>query len=730
VPSQPHHGGRAYFSGFELDVRTGELRHEGQMTARLSEQPLQILILLLSSPGELVSREELQKQLWPNDTIVEFGHSINAAMNRLRAALGDSAKEPQFIETLTRKGYRWKGSVEWRNRPDRAATIPSQAERMQGSPLRILLVSAVLLLGACAVFYSSPRKAAPRERILGDWRQRQLTVNSAENPVTGGAISPDGKYFAFTDFNGMHIRGMDGGTVVNLADPDVYQRSRPNWEIGYWLPDSQHFFAIAEFPLQPTALWVLSIAGEPSRKLAEGADPWGVSPEGMVALAENDGHEIRAVDLRGGTPTLLVQGGNTSRFRAIHWSPDGSRLSYIRNVSVNAHNESHIEILDRKTGRSWELASGPALAAVSELEEDYQDLIWLSADRLIFVGGTPDLHGLSCNLWQIKLDPQSATAVSPPEQITDWAGYCVTNLSKTADGKKLAFTRSSDLMNVFVADYDQQGRRVATPRRLTLSEDLSSSMSWSEDASALYFRSNRLGKWGVFKQPLDSSQAAPLVTVGNQVTDLSLTPDQKWVLYLRHDSTGAQETDRLERVAAAGGAEQELLLDKNLSIACGASARGVCVLAQVPSVDNKIVFYRLDALRGRSERLAEVKEPDANEFRWSLSPDGMHAAVYEPYSGQFDLVSLSDASVQRVSISPSAHLRTLTWSTTGDGFFACSAIRQGAELLFVERSGKARKLWQLDGFRTYLRALPSPDGNHLAIDGSAKNANLWVLEDF
>src|SRR5207248_9325528 len=104
--------GVARFEGFELDLRSAELRRPNGTTIRLSEQPLRILIALLEHPSELVLREDLRKRLWPNDTIVEFEHSINAAVNRLRQALGDSAENPKFIETLARRGYRWKTPVE------------------------------------------------------------------------------------------------------------------------------------------------------------------------------------------------------------------------------------------------------------------------------------------------------------------------------------------------------------------------------------------------------------------------------------------------------------------------------------------------------------------------------------------------------------------------------------------------------------------------------------------
>jgi serine/threonine protein kinase len=105
--------GVARFEGFELDLGTAELRKPNGTTIRLSEQPLRILIALLERPSELVLREDLRKRLWPNDTIVEFEHSISAAMNRLRQALGDSAESPKFIETLARRGYRWKTPVTW-----------------------------------------------------------------------------------------------------------------------------------------------------------------------------------------------------------------------------------------------------------------------------------------------------------------------------------------------------------------------------------------------------------------------------------------------------------------------------------------------------------------------------------------------------------------------------------------------------------------------------------------
>ena len=104
------------FGPFELDLRAGELRKEGRRI-RLQEQPFQILRLLLESPGEVVPREEIRSRLWPNDTVVEFDHSINAAVKRLRDVLRDSADQPRYIETMARRGYRFIGQVNVSNQP-------------------------------------------------------------------------------------------------------------------------------------------------------------------------------------------------------------------------------------------------------------------------------------------------------------------------------------------------------------------------------------------------------------------------------------------------------------------------------------------------------------------------------------------------------------------------------------------------------------------------------------
>lgn len=98
------------FAPFEFDPQTGELRKHG-LRIKLHGQPIKVLTMLLQHPAEVVTREELQKRLWAADTYVDFEHSLNSAMKRLRAALGDSGDAPRFIETIARRGYRFSAPL-------------------------------------------------------------------------------------------------------------------------------------------------------------------------------------------------------------------------------------------------------------------------------------------------------------------------------------------------------------------------------------------------------------------------------------------------------------------------------------------------------------------------------------------------------------------------------------------------------------------------------------------
>src|SRR5580700_7634495 len=102
---------RYRFGVFEANAATGELRRQG-IRVKLNTQPFQMLMLLLARPGELVTREDISRELWPEGTFVDFEHGVNSAVNRIREALGDKANNPRFVETMARRGYRFVAPVE------------------------------------------------------------------------------------------------------------------------------------------------------------------------------------------------------------------------------------------------------------------------------------------------------------------------------------------------------------------------------------------------------------------------------------------------------------------------------------------------------------------------------------------------------------------------------------------------------------------------------------------
>ena len=151
------------FGVFELDPRAGELRKQG-MKIRLQGQPVQILVMLLERPGEIVTREELQKKLWPADTFVDFEQGLNNAIKRLRAALDDSAETPRFIETLPRRGYRFIGLLD----PPAAAHSGDKvrSSRINGNSklvlLSFLIIAIAVILGTAE--FRLPK--GPKQRFV------------------------------------------------------------------------------------------------------------------------------------------------------------------------------------------------------------------------------------------------------------------------------------------------------------------------------------------------------------------------------------------------------------------------------------------------------------------------------------------------------------------------------------------------------------------------------------
>ncbi len=204
-PSTPD-ARRIRFGPFELDLRAEEVRKDG-LNLKLHGQPTKVLAMLLEHPGDVVTREELKKRLWQDDTFVDFDHSLNTAINKIREALRDSAESPKYVETIPRRGYRFIASVE-----AVAGIVPGQGGRPQRTPLRRWAGMAFAGVALIAAVLVGLNVAGLRVRVLkgvGAVREPPLRIESiAVLPLENLSRDPEQEYFA---------DGMTDELITNLS---------------------------------------------------------------------------------------------------------------------------------------------------------------------------------------------------------------------------------------------------------------------------------------------------------------------------------------------------------------------------------------------------------------------------------------------------------------------------------------------------------------------------------
>lgn len=198
MPLDPRAAHRYRFGPFEADLATGELWNDGRRV-KVQSQPLQVLAVLLAHPGEMVGREELQRRLWPADTFVDFDLGLNVAIKKLRDALGDSAENPRYIETLARRGYRFIAVVEAQAASEAALLPPAQGDRGGGQTAPPLsrrwggwvAIAAGLLLVALATWLGGWRWTQPHAKVefsQRDWVLISQFENRTGNPSLDGSL--------------------------------------------------------------------------------------------------------------------------------------------------------------------------------------------------------------------------------------------------------------------------------------------------------------------------------------------------------------------------------------------------------------------------------------------------------------------------------------------------------------------------------------------------------------
>ena len=239
------------FGVFEVDLKAGDLRRSG-MKVKLQEQPLQVLAVLLEHPGEVVTREDLRTKLWPADTFVDFDHGLNAAIKRLRDALGESAETPIFVETIPRKGYRFIGNVE-----RSAATTPKPRHRLLTAGAALVVGLAVLVVALAFLYYRyTPTSKASPPAII------PIVTNTGEKHTP--SLSPDGQHLAFAWNGGA---GPHYSLYVKLVGTEEPLRLTRQASIDFnpvWSPDGR-YIAFCRIQKGGTGIYTIPALGGAER---------------------------------------------------------------------------------------------------------------------------------------------------------------------------------------------------------------------------------------------------------------------------------------------------------------------------------------------------------------------------------------------------------------------------------------------------------------------------------
>ena len=239
----------------------------------------------MEKPGEVVTREELQARLWPADTFVDFEHSLNTAIKRLRDALGDSAENPRFVETLARRGYRFIAPV---HGASVAASPPASALPLVAPPAALKdplmwVASFVLLVAVGLSGWLLGRRS--NSALAAHLAEIRVTANPAELPIHSAALSRDGNYVAYSDANGFFLHVLETGETRPVSVPQgMHLRA-----LG-WFPDGTHVLAFAGDPQTGRpSLWSLSVLGAEPRKMIDDAHAGSLSPDGQsIAFVRGD----------------------------------------------------------------------------------------------------------------------------------------------------------------------------------------------------------------------------------------------------------------------------------------------------------------------------------------------------------------------------------------------------------------------------------------------------------
>jgi Tol biopolymer transport system component/DNA-binding winged helix-turn-helix (wHTH) protein len=560
-----------HFGAFEVDLRSGELRKHG-LKIKIQEQPLQVLAMLLEHPGQTVTREELRKKLWPADTFVDFEHGLNAAINKLRETLGDSAENPRFVETLHRRGYRFIAPVVGTDggapvvppaSPPAAdvgaGLVPAQG-RPQGAPLRKWRVAAlaagvVLLIGG-AIGYRHFRKPPSPP-------MRAVPFTTFPGSATVPSFSPDGNQIAFA-WNGekednwdIYVKVIGTESVLRLTTNPASDHAPA------WSPDGR-YIAFYRHTEGEDGIYLVPALGGPERKLYStllsvwysGPPSW--SPDGKyLAFTENLPGEgpsrvsvlsVETLNKRVVTSPAPpdFQGDLEPRF-----SPDGKTLGFVRGLTAPG---------------AFVLCLVPAAGGEPQritYENDYVgEFAWApDSAHLIYAGS----RGGTLGLWKISV------AGGEPERLPV-GGEDASQPALSRDGRRLAYVKGSGQANIWRYEVPRGSGRPKPPTRLIAAIGGQLSQQFSPDGKRIVFASGRSGNWcEIWESDSDGSNPVQLTNFGGPVAGTPRwSPDGRHVVF----DCNAGDNEDIYAVSVDGGPPRRLTSEKSQEVTASWSRDG------------------------------------------------------------------------------------------------------------------------------------------------------------
>lgn len=714
------------FGVFELDLKAAELRRHGHKI-KLQEQPFLVLSQLLEKPGEVITREELRNRLWPADTFVDFDHSLNAAIRRLRDALGDSAENPTFVETVARRGYRFlapvsQGAVNG-NGMIQAPVAPPMALPLSGHSRRwwiLVSLSVVILvtLSVIAAIFSMPHPTASP-------RISRLTANPVDDPVRSAALSRDGRYLAFSDETGFFLRQIETGETHSVPLPDGLAAASISW-----FPDSAHMIVALSGEHRDSSLWQIStLGGEPRKLVDDGRFP-AVSPNGQQ-LAFIAGRALReriwlaAID---GTQARQLVGDDGDMFGGVVWSPNGQQLAYTTaKFAYGRGVKAVINVLDVYARTAPGLTVRPA--TVLSLLGLGGPISWAPDGRLIYSVSEARPRQRDSNLFFSRIDRQNRVE-GPPVRLTNDQGS-VFSVSVSGDSKRIIYTKGIPEPDVYVATLDSSGE-LSEPQRLTLDDREDLPFDWTPDGKQVIFISDRTGTFSIYKQAL--GQVVPDMLVGGSqpLAEPRLSPDGTQLLYLVYpDGEDSDYEVPLMRVPLAGGPPHEVAKANWISNhQCARAPATVCVYSVAR--DSEVTFYTFDPFKGTGLKVFELKDELSQLYNWTLSPDGSMLALArgkwgEENRGRIRIVFLNGAPETSIDLNGSVNLASIDWAADSKSLWAPTTGDKENELLRIDLRGNVRPVWHPKKIKVAW-AIPSRDGKKLALHVNSTSANIWMLE--